>query len=81
MSVPSYSISEKGGILHVWIRTYNFDELKEWMPFIIWSGYYEESCPMKTQFQAAASHKSEITAILTAKGYSEHDAPFLVASY
>jgi len=75
---PTYAIGVKGSYLIVRVESYEYDELKEWMPFIKWNGYWVESYPLVTTFTCPACYLNDVVRILRSHNYIQKSWGFSV---
>lgn len=71
-TMKTFSIAEAGRSLQVNCTTDDFDDYKDWMPFIDTTmTSFTESWPMRATFRAPASFRDEVAKTLRQKGYVE----------
>lgn len=61
--------------MRAWVRTYNYDNFNEWMPFITFNGTFCESLPMQTGFCFPAEREADVIAAMTQHGYVQQLNP------
>lgn len=66
----SFTLREtKDNITKVSVETYDYDDFKEWMPFVGFDKKFLESWPMQTSFYFNTHRKEEVIRIMCGHGY------------
>ena len=56
-------------VVHVLVKSENFDPLRDWMPWIIWDGSWLESYPLQTEFKIPIQMVDMTVRVLMKRGF------------